>query len=253
MSDETTTGLPASLEMAWGLREQPKRGPRRGLSLQAVVDAGITVADSDGIGAVSMSRVAAELGVSTMALYRYVGAKDELITLMIDAAYGSRPWGPDQGASWRPALENWAWNGYLVLHEHPWIVAVPITGPPIAPGSITGMEAALACLRDTGLDPGERMSVLLLVTGYVRYQAQLDLQLETAAASGDVSSELLAGYSALLRKVADPERFPHVHEVIDAGIFDIPDDGPHQDFRFGLARILDGVEAYIGRTAGSND
>ncbi len=88
MDDESGTGLPASIEAAWGLRTRPAKGPKPGLSLERIVEAGVKVAVSEGLGAVSMSRVAAELGASTMSLYRYVAAKDELLALMMDAALG---------------------------------------------------------------------------------------------------------------------------------------------------------------------
>ena len=83
--------LPASIEAAWGIRERPRKGPKPGLSLPRIVEAAISVAERDGLAAVSMSRVAAELGASTMSLYRYVSAKDELLMLMADAAYGAPP------------------------------------------------------------------------------------------------------------------------------------------------------------------
>ena len=64
--------LPASIEAAWGLRERPHRGPKPGLSLARIVEAGVQVAEAEGLAAVSMSRVAAELGAAPMSLYRYV-------------------------------------------------------------------------------------------------------------------------------------------------------------------------------------
>ncbi|PZF90627.1 TetR/AcrR family transcriptional regulator, partial [Micromonospora deserti] len=83
--------LPESVEIAWGLRERPGKGPRRSLTLEQVVAAGIRVAETEGLPAVSMSRVAGELGVATMSLYRYVSAKSDLLELMADAAYGDPP------------------------------------------------------------------------------------------------------------------------------------------------------------------
>jgi AcrR family transcriptional regulator len=74
MTDDEDVGLPASIAAAWGLRERPRRGPKRELSVAKIVEAGITVADTEGLEAVSMSRVAGELGASTMALYRYVAS-----------------------------------------------------------------------------------------------------------------------------------------------------------------------------------
>src|SRR3954447_2580182 len=79
--------LPAGVRAAWGIDAARTRGPRRALSVGAIAAAGIAVAERDGLQAVSMGRVAAELGASPMGLYRYVSGKDELLALMVDAAY----------------------------------------------------------------------------------------------------------------------------------------------------------------------
>ena len=83
--------LPPRLQLLWGLQERPRRGPKPGLSLERIVDAAIGLADAGGLAAVSMARVAAELGFTTMSLYRYVPTKDDLLELMVDAASGLPP------------------------------------------------------------------------------------------------------------------------------------------------------------------
>jgi hypothetical protein len=74
MGTEPPWELPASIAAAWGLRERPHKGPKPGLSLNRIIDAAVRLAASQGLDAVSMSRVASELGASTMSLYRYVSA-----------------------------------------------------------------------------------------------------------------------------------------------------------------------------------
>src|SRR5262245_7490656 len=104
--DRTQDGLPASLEAAWGLRGRPARGPRPGLSLERIVGAAVRVAGAEGLAAVSMSRVAAELGTAPMSLYRYVAAKDELLGLMMDAAFSPAPAPPHDGEDWRAGMSR---------------------------------------------------------------------------------------------------------------------------------------------------
>ncbi len=104
-SGPMTAALPGSIAAAWGLRERPGKGPKRGLSLPQIVQAGRTAAAADGLGAVSMSRVATELGVGTMSLYRYVESKQELLDLMVDSALGPPPAaraGAAGGTGWPP-------------------------------------------------------------------------------------------------------------------------------------------------------
>src|SRR6516162_2662775 len=91
MSEPDRADLPDTVAVAWGVRDRPHKGPRPGLSLERIVAAAVRLADAEGLAAVSMSRVAAELGAAPMSLYRHVTAKDELLTLMLDAAYGPYP------------------------------------------------------------------------------------------------------------------------------------------------------------------
>jgi AcrR family transcriptional regulator len=247
MSDETDetdeTGLPAGIAAAWGIRERPGKGPKRGLSLGRIVQAAVRTAVDEGLPAVSMNRVAAELGTAAMSLYRYVSAKDELIDLMVDEVYGAPPTGPRPDEGWRTALARWA-NAYLAVYrEHPWLVRVPITGPPIMPNAVRWFEHAMRSLAGTGLSEGEKVSVVLLVSGLVRNYATLEVQLDTARqAAGD--EQVMPGYGRMLGQLTDSEHFPALHAAIDSGIFD-QDDDDNLEFDFGLARVLDGIEVLI--------
>src|ERR1700683_2354800 len=78
-------GLPGSVAAAWGVRERSHKGPRPALSLGRIVAAAVRVADTEGLDAVSMGRVATEVGTAPMSLYRHVSAKEELLTLMVAA------------------------------------------------------------------------------------------------------------------------------------------------------------------------
>jgi AcrR family transcriptional regulator len=243
MSNGVETGLPASIAAAWGLRERPSKGPKPGLSLERIVEAAVKVAESEGIAAVSMSRVATELGSSAMALYRYVAAKDELLELMVDAAAGELlSTVPEPAESWRGGLSRWAWTYHDVLRRHSWVLRIPISGPPITPNQTAWLEHGLATLRETGLHEGEKMGVILLIAGYVRNEATLAADLEAAAAAS--GKEFMPTWGQLIARLTDPERFPALHAAIASGIFD-QDDDPDEDFAFGLERVLDGIEALM--------
>lgn len=245
MGNDGTSGLPAGLAAAWGLRERSPKGPRRGLSLDRIVTAAVEVAAAEGIGAVSMGRVAKHLGASPMALYRYVTAKDELLQLMVDAATGPPVPAPAPGGGWRPELTHWATAQRAVLLRNRWILRIPVSGPPVAPNSIAWMEQGLAALRDTALTPGDKVSVILLVSGYVRNEATLHADMaEAAQRAADPSADVLRGYADLLRALTSTGTHPHLHTVLDSGALD-GDDDPDEDFRFGLERLLDGVEKLV--------
>ncbi|MEU8254651.1 TetR/AcrR family transcriptional regulator [Micromonospora inaquosa] len=249
-TDDSGPVLPPAIESAWGLRERPPKGPRPGMSVPAIVDAAVRVADADGLAAVSMSRVAKELGAATMALYRYVGSKDELLMLMVDTGYGPSPGPPDPQDDWRAGLTRWAWAEHEVLRRRSWLLHVPISGPPITPQQLGWMEDGLRCLDGTTLGESEKMSVLLLITGYVRNEATLTSQVaEGSRAAGIEPAEMMPAYGRLVARLIDPARFPALHRVLSAGVLN-QDDDPDDEFVFGLDRILDGVEALIQRRAG---
>ena len=243
MEDDGETGLPASIEAAWGLRERPRKGPKRGLSLEGIVRAAVRVAVADGLAAVSMSRVARELGASPMALYRFVAALDELLALMADAALGAPPARPAD-EDWRAGRARWAW-GYLgVLRRHPWALGIPISGPPTTPNEMRWLEDGLRSLEGTGLHEGEKLSVMLLLSGYVRNDATLAADLAAAATAAGQDQQIMPSWGRLIARLTDPERFPALHRALASGVFD-QDDPPDDEFVFGLERVLDGVEALV--------
>ncbi len=244
IDEQPGTGLPASIEMAWGLRERPVKGPRPGLSLPRIVEAGVLIAQSEGIGAVSMSKVAEHLGTKTMSLYRYVGAKEELLALMADTAMGQPP---RLDGDWRTRLARWAWAQHSIYREHPWVVQLPMAAP-ATPNQIAWLEGGLAALAGTRLSESAKLSVVLLLGGFVRNEASLVSEINTAfLATGSDPTEALNGYGRLLAKLAAPERFPALRAALDAGVFDRADT-PHEEFEFGLERVLDGVDSLVRRS-----
>jgi AcrR family transcriptional regulator len=236
--------LPASIEAAWGLRERPHKGPKPGLSLPRIVEAGVKVAQAEGLAAVSMSRVAAELGSAPMSLYRYVSAKDELIALMVDAAWGPAPEAVP-GEGWRKGLSRWAWAMRAAFQANAWAVQVPISGLPVRPNEVAWFELGLASLAGTSLTETQKASVIMLLSGYIRAEATTGADIARAIASSGLSpDDWMASYGRMLATVTDPVRYPAITRFIAAGVFDVHD-GPDDEFIFSLERILDGIETLV--------
>src|SRR5689334_8495507 len=133
--------LTPGIAAAWGVKPPPAKGPKPGLSLDKIVGVAIAIADAEGLDAVSMNRVAKQLGTGAMSLYRYVASKEELLALMIDAAIGDVPTTPQTG-DWRERLEAWAWSTVRAMREHPWSARAPVAGPPVAPNAVAWFEDA---------------------------------------------------------------------------------------------------------------
>lgn len=240
------TGLPASLEMAWGLRERPGKGPRPTLTLQRIVDAAVALAAGEGMDAVSMGRVAKELGVSTMSLYRYVTAKEELYILMADAGVGTPP-DPAGGADagWRELLSEWAYAQRAVLMAKSWILRIPITGAPVSPNQLAWMDRGLAAMAGTALRESEKLSAIILIGGLVRNEATMAADMMDAIIKAGVSPDQVLGqYLRTLRLMTGPDTHPAVTRLIESDAFSGSDE-PDFQFRFGLGRILDGLAALI--------
>jgi hypothetical protein len=168
---------------------------------------------------------------------------------MVDAAIGSPPAERPTDEDWRAGLSRWARalrDGYL---RHPWALRVAITGPPVTPNQVAWMEDLLASLRGTGLTEQEKASVLLLLSGYVRNEATLSADVFAAfQAAGATSQQAMSAYGRLLARLTEVHRYPALHAVLAAGVFDA-DDPPDAEFVFGLDRVLDGVEALIRQRA----
>jgi AcrR family transcriptional regulator len=206
---------------------------RGSLSVGRIVAAAIDLADEDGLAAVSMARVAKRLGFTTMALYRHVAAKDELLALMLDAALVLEPEQPASG--WREGLEQWAWQLLRVVRRHPWWLQIPVAPPPTGPNTFALMERGLRPLGETALSEPEKAGVILLVNGYVMWQARLEVELTEAG---------VEAYRKAIHAGVD-EQAPHLKAMVDAGTFDDEDDTRDEDFAWGLSILMDGIDAKV--------
>lgn len=241
--------LPSAVATAWGVRERPRKGPKPALTLDRIVAAALDVADTEGLAAVSMARVATAAGTAPMSLYRHVSSKEELLDLMVDEVFGSADWPRPANGDWRGGMAGWAVAMLRAIRAHPWVVRIPVNSLPILPHQVTWFESALVALRDTGLSEARKASVILLVAGYVRNVASTEGDIANAVmASGQDMNEWMTSYADQIQQVASPERFPAIAAFIAAGVFDAADD-PDDEFNFGLERILDGIGVLIEREA----
>lgn len=246
-----TSRISPTVAAAWGLTERTKRGPKPNLQLSDIVDSAIEIADAEGLATVSMARVARALGYTTMSLYRYVESKDELLMHMQDAAQGIPDRERSAGAGWREGLEVWALTALEQQLEHPWFVEIPVSGPPLMPRGIDWMDWAMDILSATPLAPIEKISALLLVNGYVRNEVAMTLSLERGrqargGAPDEEDREFLEGMRALITADSHPSLASLLEEGFFAGESGAEVvDGDTFMFRFGLDRILDGIERLI--------
>jgi AcrR family transcriptional regulator len=245
-NEELPEALPRVLELLWG-RDQPRRGPKPGRTIADIAEAAVVIADAGGLDAVSMSAVAEAVGVTPMALYRYVDSKTDLYVAMTDSAYGSPPADPPTG-DWRAQLEVWANANHAALTLHPWIVQIPLSDPPLAPNPLRWMERGISAFAGTGLTEQQKLSALLLVEVYVRGQVLLNSQLGPALEEDQVSeSEAGTRYARRLALLIDKEAFPSISAALLSGSLSDGGDLGTEEFAFGLRTVLDGIAALVAR------
>ena len=250
--------LPPGLDLLWGRRERGRRGPKPELSVDAIVEAAVRVADAEGLDAVSMARVAKELGFTTMSLYRHVASKDELLQLMWNAsAQGAESLVLD-GDGWRDRLRQWALIQREMMDRHPWITQMPMAAPPLAPNSLTFVERGLETLEETSLADADKIRVIGLLSSYALSEgrmahdaARAAAAAQAAAAAGDAPA-FPASFEELLRQLVDEKSYPILHRLAwSAAIGDAPSGMDEAaEFQFGVECILDGVQKLIERSEG---
>jgi AcrR family transcriptional regulator len=237
-----TGDLKRSLELMWGVQERPTRGPKPRLTVEKIARAAIEIADAEGLTALSMRRVADQLGVAAMSLYTYVPGKAELIDVMLDTVAGEAPLLDDLPGSWRARVERWAREAYASHHRHPWVLQVATIHPPMGPNGVAWTDSALRALAGTGLAERELVAMISVIDGYVRGVARTSVDAaQVEQRTGVTDEQWYAAVAPMLDKLIEPSRYPTITRFHYSGLFDDPID----PFDFGLQRLLDGIEALI--------
>ncbi|MFI5695049.1 TetR/AcrR family transcriptional regulator [Kribbella sp. NPDC051586] len=222
-------------DLLWSKPSLPSRGPKPAVTLAGIAEAGIRIADAEGLDAVSMQRIAGELPVTKMALYRYVPGKTELVAVMSDLAMGAPP--DRSGLPWREALHTWANDLFDGFTRHPWLLLSTVGRRLLGPNELAWMERGVAALTGTGLTGGEQLDSILVITSHVRNLAQQSTTFP-GLTTGLTEDDMQESLTRILTTEAD--RFPHLTAAMrtTAG-------SENQGLEFGLHRILDGLELLI--------
>jgi AcrR family transcriptional regulator len=246
-------GDPArSIALLWGVADQHRpgggrRGPKPRHSVEAVVAAAIQLADAEGLGAISMRRLAEALGLSPMSLYTYVPSKAELVDLMLDRVAAEDAALETAQGGWRGQLTRLARQRWAMAQRHPWILQVGVHRPPLGPNVLARVEATLSAIDGIGLSEMEMDQVASLVGDYVRGAVRAALEArEIEQQTGMTDEQWWAMNTPLLEGLVDPARYPttvKIGEAFKAGRMPPPDH--ERNFEFGLQRVLDGVESFI--------
>jgi DNA-binding transcriptional regulator YhcF (GntR family) len=220
-----------------------RRGTGSSPARDDVVRAAITIADTEGLATLSMRRIAAELGIPTMSLYQHVAGKDELVTLMIDRAFGDEPLPAGPPPDWRAALEIAARLEWTVFRRHAWLApAMSLTRPQLVPSALLYTEWVLTALDGRGLDTATAFTVHIMLFNYVRGMAvNLESEAQAEAESGLTADEWMDAHADVLASLGAGGNFPRFRQI--AGLdFDLDLDAL---FELGLRCLLDGLRGVL--------
>ncbi|WP_109527901.1 MULTISPECIES: TetR/AcrR family transcriptional regulator [Nocardia] len=234
---------PSTVELLWGTRQRPKRGPKPALTLEGIVAEAVAIADADGLAELSMQRLARGLGFTKMSLYRYVPGKAELTALMLDSALGAPPdiAAVDRNPAdepWRVGLRRWCESLYERFRAHPWALELAVGARPVGPNEMAWMEVALLDLADSGLTTSERLDTIAMLAGHARGLAQ-----QVLAAGPQDFQDSIAAQLAEMREAA-AQRYPVASAAFAEAGAAAGGDGA---LSFGIDRILDGLGVHIAR------
>jgi AcrR family transcriptional regulator len=240
--DSKDAGVQRSLTLLWEGGSRGRRGPRPQLTVARIAEAAVRIADADGLEALSMQRIATELGYSTMAIYNHIPNKELLLEVAADVGAG-RPPELEGPADFREAVRHWAGALWAGFRTRPWILRVPLNHAPVGPNQLAWLDRLLQPLLAAGLAGGEARAAALHLTAVVRGTAQLGLDMTGPRDGADLAETL--------GDLLDPRAYPAltaVHAAEAAGdrlAGERTGEALPAELGFGVDRFLDGVEAWV--------
>ncbi|RLV04391.1 regulator [Streptomyces griseocarneus] len=212
----------------------PRRGRRPAFSREAITAAAVALADAEGLDAVTMRRVAAQVGAGVMSLYSYAPDKETLLELMLDHVSGELPTGEALTGDWRADVKALAHRQRALMLRHPWLPAVLTVRRTPGPNALAFLEHGLAALRPVGLDGAARLEVLAQLTAFVAGHVAY----EVAQAAVTRSPGRAAAEARYLAAVAADGRHPELADALASPGRSLTPDATFSRF---LNRLVDGL------------
>ncbi|MFI6091691.1 TetR/AcrR family transcriptional regulator [Streptomyces sp. NPDC051218] len=227
----------------WERLEQPT-APRASLSLERIGAVAVEVADAEGLAAVTMRRLATELGVAPMAAYRHVSGKDDLWALMAERVAAEHRI-PEELTEWREVLRAFALLTRQAMLRHPWVGQLPTALFVLTPGRMAIAERQLAALDGIGLDEDAMMVAFRTVSSFAHGAASSEVALRSWTESEGWSSgeETRMGLAPQMTYLMDTGRYPTYQRY---GMRSRRKDDATWMYETGLDCVLDGIAARLG-------
>ncbi|MFD7836404.1 TetR/AcrR family transcriptional regulator C-terminal domain-containing protein [Streptomyces sp. NPDC059761] len=237
MSREGSAGDPGvdPLQL-WLGSDQPRRGRKPAYSREAITAAAVALADAEGLEAVTMRKVAAQVGAGVMSLYSYAPDKETLLNLMVDHVSGELPTAHPLTGDWRADLKAIARLQRAHMLRHPWLPAALTTRRVPGPHTLAFLERALVALRPAGLDGAAKLEIFAQLTAFVAGHVAYEI----AQAATSHSPDRAAAEARYLAAVAADGHHPELAEALSAPGGPLAPDATFTRF---LNRLVDGLDA----------
>jgi AcrR family transcriptional regulator len=246
------------IDTVWSRDDEQASSERQPLSREGIVAAAIEIADSEGIEAVSIRRLATKLGARPMSLYSHIERKGDLIDLMVDEVMGGAilP-DPPPSDDWRDDLRHIAQATRESTRAHPWMIATAFRRPFIGPNALSHIDQSLAAVSSLPLPPERKRSALLAIDtytlGFVRWELKaMDGGKGPVGACAGIEEGGPSGaeIDAYIAAQAASGRYPHLHEL--GGKKSMSLGVKAEAFETGLNWLIAGIEAEVGALSESD-
>ncbi|MEU9452240.1 TetR/AcrR family transcriptional regulator C-terminal domain-containing protein [Streptomyces sp. NPDC048277] len=222
-------------QQLWLASGRPRRGRKPAYSREAITAAAVALADAEGLEAVTMRKVAAQVGAGVMSLYSYAPDKETLLNLMVDHVSGELPAANAPTGDWRADLKVIAHLQRVHMLRHPWLPAALSTRRVPGPHTLAFLERALAALRPTGLDGAAKLEIFAQLTAFVAGHVAHEIAQAAVAQSPDRA----AAEARYLAAVAADGHHPELAEALSAPGRPLT---PEATFTRFLNRLIDGLD-----------
>jgi AcrR family transcriptional regulator len=230
-------------DLLWGVPTEPRAARRASLDRTMIVRAAIRIADAEGLGAVSMRRIARELQTGAMSLYRHVPDKGALISLMVDEVIGEEQIPAAPSGDWRNDLRQLADQMRALAQRHPWYPEAGAERPPVTPHGVAALDYALSTLDGYGLTIGDRVGIVVTLSTTVTALAINALaEARSRFRAQMTEDEMMSSASAYLAHIVESGKFPRFSEFMNEFMNGAKHSDPQDD---ALELILDGIAARL--------
>jgi AcrR family transcriptional regulator len=201
----------AEVGSIWLRPERGSRGPISGLSRDDIAQASITVADHDGLPAVTMRSIATALQTAPASLYRVVASRGQLLELMTDRVFGEFDYSSSISGMGTDGLLQLGHQARAIYRRHPWLLLVPTGSPAMGPNALTYLDRSLSTLAASTLTSSRKLEAVGIASGFVKLLAATELQ-----AQNRLSSEWQQSMAAYMSQRVSATSHPYLATALSS-------------------------------------